>query len=131
MGLNQSIVWIDEKEARVLSVEDGIRQKATIPALEISARPTVGDVDVDGPSGFFCRVARALDWADEILIVGPSSTKEEFVKYMHKNDHAIDPRILGIESIKDPDDLELFGFAKLYFRVGVPVSGGNGAQPSG
>ena len=130
VGLNQSIVWIDEKEARVLSVDNGIRQKATILALEASAQPSVCDANANSPSGFFCRVARALDWADEIVIVGPSSTKEEFVKYMHKNDHAIDPRILGIESIKDPNDLELFGFAKLYFKAGVPVRGGNGAQPS-
>lgn len=130
VGLNQSIVWIDEKEARVLSVDNGLCQKATIRALEVSAQPSVGDAVTNSPSGFFHRVARALDWADEILIVGPSSTKEDFVKYMHKNDHSIDPRILGIESIRDPNDSELLGFAKLYFKVGIPVRGGNGAQPS-
>ena len=127
VGLNQSIVWIDEKEARVLSVGRGLCQKATIQALEVSAQPSFSNAEVSSPSGFFHRVARELDWADEILIVGPSSTKEEFVKYMHKDDHAIDPRILGIENIEHPNDLELLGFAKLYFKVGVPIRGGNGS----
>jgi stalled ribosome rescue protein Dom34 len=128
---NQSIVWIDEKEARVLSVDNGIRQKATIQALEASAQPSVGGAEASSPGGFFFRVARALDWADEIVIVGPSSTKDEFVKYMHKNDHSIDPRILGIEKIEHPNDLDLLGFAKLYFKVGIPIGGRNGAQPIG
>lgn len=130
VGLNQSIVWIDEKEARILSVDNGLSQKATIPALEVSAQAAVSVADTNSPSGFFCRVARALDWADEIVIVGPSSTKDDFVKYMHKNDHAVDPRILGSESIAHPNDSDLLGFAKLYFEVGVPVRSGNGTQPS-
>ena len=131
MSSNQSIVWIDEKEARVLNVDNGIRQKATIQALEASVQPSVGGAEASSPGGFFCRVARALDWADEIVIVGPSSTKDEFVRYMHKNDHSIDPRILGIEKIEHPNDLDLLGFAKLYFKVGIPIGGGNGAQPIG
>jgi stalled ribosome rescue protein Dom34 len=129
VGLNQSVVWIDEKEARVLSVDNGLNQKATIPALEVSEQASVSDANA--PSGFFYRVARALDWADEIVIVGPSSTKDDFVRYMHKNDHAVDPRILGSESIANPNDSDLLGFAKLYFRVGIAVRGGNGTQPSG
>ena len=126
MSVNQSIVWIDEKEARVLRVEKGLYQKATIQALEDPAQPLINDVASAAPNGFFLRVARALDWADEILIVGPSSTKEQFLKYMHKNEHSLDPRILGIERIEDPNDAELLGFAKLYFKVGGLIRGGNG-----
>jgi len=129
MTMNQSIVWIDEKEARVLGLEEGLHHKETVHALETRAGPPLND---DGSSGdFFHRVARALDWADEILIVGPSSTKVEFLKFMHKNDHSIDPRILGVESIDSPADNELLGFAALYFKVGGPLRSGNGARTRG
>ena len=77
-------------------------------------------------SSYFYRVARALDIADEILVVGPSETKTEFVNYMHKNEHSIDPRILGVETIAHPTDLQLAAFAKLYFTVGGPRRTGNG-----
>jgi hypothetical protein len=123
MTVNQSIVWIDDKEARILSVESGLHHESTIhaPAEQVSPKQParIGDT-IDDSHSYFFQVARALDWADEILIVGPSTTKVEFLKYMHKDDHAIDPRILGVETIAYPTDIELQGFAKLYFTVGGP-----------
>lgn len=131
VSLNQSIVWIDEIEARILRVDEGLYHKATIQASETPAQSSVRDTGTDDVGAFFHRVARALDWADEILIVGPSTTKVEFLKYMHKNDHSIDPRILGVESIGHPSDKELRGFADLYFSVGGPLRAGNGGKRKG
>jgi hypothetical protein len=37
------------------------------------------------------------------------------------DDHAIDPRILGLETIAQLNDSALAGFAKLYFTVGGPL----------
>jgi stalled ribosome rescue protein Dom34 len=71
----------------------------------------------DDAKRFFHEVARALDRADEILVVGPSTAKIEFVKYMHKNDHARDPRILGVETIDHPSDARLAAYARLYFKA--------------
>ena len=123
MTVNQSIVWIDDKEARVLSVEGALRHKSTIhaPLEQVPPQPPALNGDtIDDSHTYFFQVARALDWADEILIVGPSNTKVAFLKYMHKDNHAIDPRILGSETIANPTDIELQGFAKLYFTIGGP-----------
>lgn len=60
---------------------------------------TANEATTHDPNTSFERVARALDAADEILIVGPCATKGEFVMYMHINDHAIDRRILGVETV--------------------------------
>ena len=46
---------------------------------------------------------------------------------MHKNDHAIDPRVLGVETVAQLDDEALAGFAKLYFTLGGPRRNGNGS----
>ncbi len=130
VNLHQAIVWIDAQEARIMRVDKGVHHDSTIHAPD--TRPT--SIDHNGNEGttsnsntFFHRVARALDPADEILIVGPCATKTAFVKYMHKNDHAIDPRILGVETIVRLDDAALAGFAKLYFTVGGPRRNGNGS----
>lgn len=126
MTCHQAIVWMDDVEACILKMHDGLEYESTILARDGSesvARPG------GGPSGgYFHRVARALDIADEILIVGPSSTKVEFQKYMNKNDHAIDPRILGVETIPRHTDVQLAAFAKLYFTAGGPRRGGNGSS---
>jgi stalled ribosome rescue protein Dom34 len=130
VSLHQAIVWIDDNEARIMRVDEGIHHDSTIHAPnnhDAPKQPAGNGGVADDSHMFFEQVARALDSADEILIVGPSATKEAFVKFMHKNDHTIDPRILGVETITHPDDKELAGFAKLYFTVGGPRRTGNGS----
>src|SRR5664280_3383688 len=110
VSLHQAIVWIDDNEARIMRVDEGIHHDSTIhaPNSHDAPKQPAGNGGVaDDSNMFFEQVARALDSADEILIVGPSAAKEAFVKYMHKNDHTIDPRILGVETIAHPDDKEL------------------------
>jgi stalled ribosome rescue protein Dom34 len=130
MSLHQTIAWIEEKEARILRVEKGLHHESTIVAPNSQDMPkqlASNDGTTEEENGFFHQVARALDTADEILVVGPSATKLAFVKYMHKNDHAFDPRILGVETIYDPNDIKLAGYAKLYFTEGGPRRSGNGS----
>ncbi len=129
VNMHQAIVWIDAQEARIMCVDEGVHHDSTIRAPEtrhISERTNDNEGTIDESSTFFHQVARALDAADEILVVGPCATKAEFVKYMHKNDHAIDPRILGVETVAQLNDQALAGFAKLYFTVGGPRRNGNG-----
>ena len=128
--MHQAIVWIDAQEARIMHVQEGIHYDSTIHApvtLYTSTGHTDNEATTHDPNTFFEQVARALDPADEILIVGPCGTKAEFVKYMHKNDHSIDPRILGVETVTKLNDEALDGFAKLYFTVGGPRRNGNGS----
>jgi hypothetical protein len=126
----QSIVWIDDQRASILRMEEGLQLVSTILADGAGERPNVlpsVEGEATKPGTYFHRVARAIDVADEILIVGPSDTKVDFAKYMHKDDHAIDPRILGVETIAHPTDAQLIAFANLYFTVGGPRRSGNGS----
>jgi hypothetical protein len=130
MTVHRAIVWINGKEARILRVEDAIRHDLTILATnnyDPRKHLAGNDGTVDDLDSYFHQVARALDVADELLIVGPSATRLDFVKYMHKNNHAIDPRILGVETIGKPGAAELAGFAKLYFKFEEPLRSGNGS----
>ncbi len=124
MSQNQAIVWINDEQARIMSVDTHLCDRVTICALTrpdpqgIVENAAVSEGATYDAGSFFYRVARALDWADEILIVGPSNTKVSFLAYMHKDEHAIDPRILGVETIEHPTDSALRGFAELYFAAG-------------
>jgi hypothetical protein len=76
---------------------------------------------------FFEQIALAIKSADELLVVGPSETKDEFVKYMHQKDHGFDSRILGVETIDSPEDRLLTGYASRYFTEGGPRRSGQGS----
>jgi stalled ribosome rescue protein Dom34 len=133
MSSRQFIVWIDGTEARILRVEEGLHPESIIrvPETQVAPELPTGKGNTNDSTTFFHDIARALDTADEILIVGPSTTKEEFVKYLHKNDHAFDPRVLGVETIDHPNDSQLAGYAKLYFISGGPRRRGNGSGYKG
>lgn len=134
MSSHQFIVWIDVTEARILRVEKGLQPESVVHAPDTQVGPilpTGNEGSTNNSNSLFHQVARALDTADEILIVGPSATKEDFVKFMHKNDHAFDPRILGVETIDHPSDSQLVGYAKLYFISGGPRRRGNGSGHKG
>ena len=120
MNTYQSVVWIDTHEAHVLRVESEMLHVSTIHASrgpERSEAAPALEGRADEASRFFHEVARALDVADEILVVGPSAVKLEFVRYMNRNEHALDPRILGVETVGHPTDERLAAYAALYFKA--------------
>ncbi len=114
-------LWIDHKEARILRVDP-----AEIDRLTVEAAHHVHNRHPRGPEGpkehpedakrFFHDVARALEGAEEILVVGPSTAKLEFIRYAHKHEPAIEPRIVGVETVDHPTDGQLVAYARQYFK---------------
>ena len=72
----------------------------------------------DDAHRFFGEVARTLDGVDAILIVGPSSAKLEFFKYVHAHKPRLESKVVGIESADHPTDGEIIARAKSYFKAG-------------
>lgn len=115
-------VWIDHKEARIFQVDadkiDETTAKAPLHNLHHKhpTGPEGAKEHPDDAKHFFHDVARALEGSEEILVVGPSSAKLEFIKYVHKHEHALEPKIIGVESSDHPTDGQLVAHAKKYFK---------------
>jgi len=122
MSLRQSIVWIEEKQACIIRVDNGLHLESTIVAQPLASHAATSNDNAatEQDDSYFGRVTRALAEAHEILVVGPSVTKLDLIKYLNKNDHGYDARILGVETVDAPDDVRLEGYAKLYFTSGGP-----------
>lgn len=67
------------------------------------------------PTDFFDDVAKSLAEAHEILICGPGSAKNEFVKHIENHHRVIQPRIYGVETVDHPSDEQLLKFARSFF----------------
>lgn len=115
-------VWIDHKEARIFQIEpDSVDEKTVSAPLH-----NIHHKHPRGPEGakehpedakrFFHDVARALQGAEEILIVGPSTAKLELIRYVHKHEHALEPRVVGVETVDHPTDGQLVAYARKYFK---------------
>jgi stalled ribosome rescue protein Dom34 len=117
-----AVTWIDRKEARIFHLHPDATDETTIlaPQHHLHRHP-LGPADVRGSAEdarrFFKEVARALEGADALLIVGPSSTKLEFFRYLHEHDRRLEAKVVGVESADHPTDGEIVARAKDCFAV--------------
>lgn len=122
MNLRHTVLWIDHQEARIFGVEGGKLDETTIraPHRHIHRHPQGAPAEHNHPDDlhhFFRDVARGLDGAEQILIVGPSTAKVEFFRFTHKQEPALEPNIVGIETVDHPTDGQIVSYAKRYFGI--------------
>jgi|SRR5580658_6116727 stalled ribosome rescue protein Dom34 len=117
-----SAVWIDHQEARILHVNTGGIKESVInaPAHHIHRHPK-GSTDERHRSGdanhFFAAVAKALESAEKILVIGPSIAKLQFLRYLREHSPALEARVVGIETSDHPTDPQLIAHIKHHFGV--------------
>jgi stalled ribosome rescue protein Dom34 len=117
-----AVTWIDHKEARIFHLHPDATDETTIlaPQHHLHRHP-LGPADVRGSAEdarrFFKEVARALEGADALLIVGPSSAKLEFFRYLHEHDRRLEAKVVGVESADHPTDGEIVARARDCFAV--------------
>ncbi len=118
MSVRHIAVWIDHKEAKIFHIEpEGFEvSKVKAPHHHLT-RKAQEQSHHDGGDRFFHEVALALKDADEILIVGPSSAKLDFIRHVDKHEHLLQPKILGVETLDHPTDGQLAAYVRHYFQA--------------
>jgi stalled ribosome rescue protein Dom34 len=115
-------VWMDHHEARVFHIDVASVDEKTLhaPTHHVHRHPKGATAEHNHPDDaqhFFQAVARELEGAEHVLIVGPSTAKLQFIRYAHKHDPSLEPRIVGVETVDHPTDRQLVAYAKQYFDV--------------
>jgi len=123
-----AVIWIDHKEARVFHVQpetvghvqpEAIDETTVLSPQHLIHRHPKGRGEAkehpDDAKVFFHEVARSLDGIDAVLIVGPSSAKLEFFRYLQDHDKKLQARVVGIETVDHPTGGEIVAYARRYF----------------
>jgi stalled ribosome rescue protein Dom34 len=118
-------VWLDHKEAKIFHVdlESVDASKLEVPHRHLHRHlKAAGDAHEhpDELRRFFGEIAGGLDDAERVLVVGPSTAKLQFLKYVHAHDPKLEPKIVGVETVDHPTDGQLLAFIKRYFAVPPP-----------
>jgi hypothetical protein len=114
-------IWIDHKEARLFSILPEKIDEETVKAPlhnihHKHPRSAASDrAHPDDLRHFFEQIVRALEGVEEILVVGPSTAKLELHRYLHQHAHALEAKIVGIETVDHPTDGQLVAYARTYF----------------
>ena len=118
-------VWIDHLEAKIFHIEKETFTESTLEPRRHVRRHSTTTAEHDHPADaehFYHAVVRALEGAEEVLIVGPATAKLELFKHIQVHDHALVSKIVGVETVDHPTDKQLAAHARKYFRA---VDSGN------
>lgn len=133
-------VWMDKREAKVVSIEDGGKLLATIksgveefnPAGGSGTRMKGGPQDVVQDSkyterekhqlkAYFKEVVNNLPTLDVLVIFGPAQTGKKFKKELLTNYRDIGEKLIGVETTDTMTDNQLIAWTKDYFEPKVVI----------
>jgi stalled ribosome rescue protein Dom34 len=120
MIAHQSVIWLDHQEARIFGVDAEKLQAETVAAPEhhFHRHPKGAAAEHEHPSDgvhFFRDIASALQNAGEVLVVGPSTAKLQFLRFLAKQDRQLEAKVVGVETVDHPTDRQLVAHARHYF----------------
>jgi len=133
MALFHAVVWLDHAQAHVIHFnrEESHAQQVHGKGAQHQHHHanTVGSGRAAPDRAYFDAVIAALDDAQEILVVGPASAKNEFVAHAEQKSKALRARIVAVEPLDHPSDKQLLAHARDYFERtdrmrGVPTNMG-------
>jgi stalled ribosome rescue protein Dom34 len=114
-----AIVFLDHHHARVFHLDGTTRSGLTLK--EASRRETDhrhhGDGKKPSHDAFFHAVAESLKGANEILVVGPGTAKNEFKHHVEQHDAAVDQHIVAVEAADHPSEAQLLALARRRFKA--------------
>jgi stalled ribosome rescue protein Dom34 len=118
-------VWIDHREANVVHVSPGKVDVLTVATPQHIHRRHPKGIDgakehPDDAIGFFAQVAKSLEGTESVLVVGPSTAKLDFIRYVHEHEHPLETRIVGVETVDHPSSNQLVAYVKRYFGLSEP-----------
>lgn len=127
-------VWIDHHEASIFHVDGDLPDEQVIqaPVRHVHRHPKGPTAEHNHPDDmhhFFESVSRELRDAERVLVVGPSTAKLQFIRYAHKHDAALEPRIVGVETVDHPTDKQLVAYARRYFASDERMRGRHVEEP--
>lgn len=113
-------VWLDHNEAKIFHITHDSFTEHTVHPLKQHRQLHRKSGDDAGhrateDSHYYHEIAKELAEAGTILVCGPATAKLEFIKHVHKHDHALEPKIIGVETVDHPSDAQFAAFARKYF----------------
>lgn len=113
-------VWLDHNEAKIFHITHESFTEQTVHPLKQHRhlqrkRGDYAGHRVDEDPHYYHEIAKDLADAGTVLVCGPGSAKLAFIKHVHKHDHNLEPKIIGVETVDHPSDAQFVAYARKYF----------------
>jgi stalled ribosome rescue protein Dom34 len=118
----RAAVWLDHHEARIFHVDlEGFDERTLHAPVHHFHRHPKGPSEPhshpDDEHRFFGDVAKALASADEILLLGPSTAKSQFLHYIESHARVLHGKVQAVETADHPTDAQIVAHVRTHFRI--------------
>lgn len=122
MSHYHAVVWLDHHKATVWQFTSSAQSSTAVRAADQhqrvhSRKSTHGGHKTPADPQFFADIARALDGAHEILLMGPAQAKQEFAVYLRDKHAPLGRAIVAVENADHPSDAEVLAYARRHFTA--------------
>lgn len=122
MSHYHAVVWIDHQSATAWhfspTAQDETKVRAKDQHQRVHSRKSQhGGHRSPADPHFFDDVAKALEGAHEILVIGPAQTKQEFAAYLRDKHPLLGKAIVAVESADHPTDAQVLAYARKHFPM--------------
>lgn len=118
---NHVAVWVDHLQARIFQIgltdvsSDVIHSHLSTQHLHHKAN-TIGSGHIADDPDFLANIGKAIEGAEQILILGPSTEKTALKNYLDSRSTA-SARSISVEPADHLTDNEIIALARKHFRM--------------
>jgi stalled ribosome rescue protein Dom34 len=120
-------VWIDHREAKIFHVDADTSDVAAVqaPSHHMKRHPshTAETTHSADASHFHRDVARALEGAETILVLGPGNAKLELMSDWKNTAPKVASKVAAVETVDHPTDGQIVAHARHYFKAAGHMRG--------
>jgi hypothetical protein len=110
-------VWIDHKEAKLFRFDTAGVKQETLHAAHHLHHNGKDQAKKNDASALFNDLAKHLEGATEVLLLGPGTARTQFVHHLethHRGD--IGAKVVGNEACDHPTDKQVMALARKFFK---------------
>lgn len=113
------IIWLDSEHAsifdlKVSGIEKSQLQRQVIDHHTTNKKDHHGDPATEH---FYRDLAKRIKDAEEILLLGPSLSKNHFKTYLESHTPGLAKAIVGIEATDHPTDNQIMAIGRKFFKT--------------
>ncbi len=117
MTARRAALWLDQSEARICRLDPHELASASAPRLNSRQKQAEEwQSEHSTQRRFFDDIAALLKDTDQLLILGPSTTKLDFVSYLQRHNGLLESKIVAVETLAQASDSQLLAHVRHYFR---------------
>jgi stalled ribosome rescue protein Dom34 len=133
MNFTHAIVWLDHQRAQVIRFNRDASESADVHAHGGAVHlhhkhGAVGSGHAPENHKYYEELADALKGMAKVLVTGPASAKNEFVKHVEAHDKSLAKSIAGVETADHPSAGELLAKGRKWFEKYDQSHGGPGLR---